>query len=90
MVSVGRLPTDDELQEMIRVADADGSGSIDFYEFVALMANKQANPATAETVEAAFHIFDADGSGTLDPDELSRIMMNVGQPHAGSHSAHRP
>ena len=29
MASVGQVPTDDELAEMIRIADADGSGTVD-------------------------------------------------------------
>lgn len=32
--SVGNMATDDEVEEMIRIADADGSGEIDFYECV--------------------------------------------------------
>ena len=40
MMSVGSAPSDEEVKEMIRIADADGSGSVDFYEFVTLMAHK--------------------------------------------------
>ena len=47
MQSVGQTPTDDELNHMITVADADGSGEVDFYEFVALMAHKMANPSNS-------------------------------------------
>lgn len=43
MASVGQVPNDDELAEMIRIADADGSGEVDFYEFVTLMAHKMAD-----------------------------------------------
>ena len=37
LISWGQTPTKDELQEMMNRADADGSGSIDFGEFVELM-----------------------------------------------------
>ena len=47
MASVGQVPSDDELKEMIRIADADGSGEVDFYEFVTLMAHKMADVRAA-------------------------------------------
>ena len=80
MASVGQMPTDEEVSEMIRIADADGSGEVDFYEFVALMAHKMADPANVQAVSEAFKIFDADGSGQISAKELQQIMMNVGEP----------
>ena len=40
MRSLGQNPTEAELQDMINEVDADGSGTIDFPEFLALMARK--------------------------------------------------
>lgn len=39
MRSLGESPSDEELKEMIREADPDGSGSVDFDEFTTLMKN---------------------------------------------------
>ena len=80
MASVGQIPTDEELAEMIRIADADGSGSVDFYEFVTLMAHKMADVKSDQHLRAAFSIFDYTGDGRIQAEELRNIMMNVGEP----------
>lgn len=38
--SLGQNPSDEELQEMMREVDSDGSGTIEFGEFLNLMARK--------------------------------------------------
>lgn len=40
MRSLGQNPTEAELQDMINEVDADGNGTIDFTEFLNLMARK--------------------------------------------------
>ena len=40
MRSLGQNPTEAELQDMINEVDADGNGTIDFPEFLSLMAKK--------------------------------------------------
>lgn len=40
MRSLGQNPTESELQDMINEVDADGNGTIDFPEFLNLMARK--------------------------------------------------
>ena len=40
MRALGQNPTEEEVKEMIDEVDADGSGSIDFPEFLSLMARK--------------------------------------------------
>ena len=44
MRSLGQNPTEAELQEMINEVDADGNGTIDFPEFLNLMARKMKVP----------------------------------------------
>lgn len=43
MRSLGQNPTEAELQDMINEVDADGSGTIDFPEFLTMMARKMNN-----------------------------------------------
>ena len=39
-------------------ADADGSGSVDFTEFVELMIKREAEKETPEDLKQAFRVFD--------------------------------
>ena len=80
MVSAGQNPTDEELEEMIRIADADGTGDIDFAEFVTLMAHRIADEKSEETLRAAFSVFDTSGDGFINAEEMRRIMMHMGEP----------
>ncbi|RNJ55599.1 hypothetical protein D7B24_008384 [Verticillium nonalfalfae] len=41
LISLGQKHTDDEIDEMVKHADLDGNGSIDYHEFVQLMAPKK-------------------------------------------------
>ena len=48
MRSLGQNPTEAELQDMINEVDADGNGTIDFPEFLFLMARKMKVPSSSE------------------------------------------
>ena len=48
MRALGQNPTEEEVKEMIDEVDADGSGSIDFPEFLSLMARKMKESDTNE------------------------------------------
>ena len=48
MRSLGQNPTEAELQDMINEVDADGNGTIDFPEFLSLMARKMKVPSSFE------------------------------------------
>jgi len=48
MRSLGQNPTEAELQDMINEVDADGNGTIDFPEFLSLMARKMKVPSSSE------------------------------------------
>eukprot|EP00322_Chrysochromulina_rotalis_P015410 CAMPEP_0115844460 /NCGR_PEP_ID=MMETSP0287-20121206/8839_1 /TAXON_ID=412157 /ORGANISM="Chrysochromulina rotalis, Strain UIO044" /LENGTH=225 /DNA_ID=CAMNT_0003298185 /DNA_START=48 /DNA_END=725 /DNA_ORIENTATION=+ len=75
----GQTPSDDELRDMIQIIDADGTGDINFPEFVTLMAHKMANEASEETIEHAFNVFDTDGSGAIAAAEFMRVLRNLGE-----------
>lgn len=49
MRSLGQNPTEAELQDMINEVDADGNGTIDFPEFLNLMARKMKVPVCCHT-----------------------------------------
>lgn len=80
MESFGREVTHAEVNEMMQLADADGSGKLSFWEFATLMAyqmGKSTNPD--KTLHAAFKHFDTDGSGTIEADELREVMRGMGE-----------
>eukprot|EP00397_Hematodinium_sp_SG-2012_P038652 GEMP01042079.1.p1 GENE.GEMP01042079.1~~GEMP01042079.1.p1 ORF type:complete len:150 (+),score=48.42 GEMP01042079.1:82-531(+) len=79
MRSIGQHPTDAELQDMLNEVDADGSGTISFPEFLALMARKMKDVDEAEDLVEAFKVFDLDGDGFISASELRKVMNNLGE-----------
>ena len=61
--SMGQNPSDKELKEMISELDEDGSGEVDFEEFVTLMQKKTADDEFNDDIEEAFKVFDTKNDG---------------------------
>jgi calmodulin len=79
MISVGQNCTEMELKEMVKAADADGTGDIDFLEFAVLMAHKMTDENKDDTLKKAFAVFDASGDGFISAQEMRKIMFNLGE-----------
>ena len=79
MRSLGQTPTEAELHDMINEVDADGSGTIDFAEFLSLMSKKMKDADSEEELMEAFKVFDKDGNGFISAAELRHVMTNLGE-----------
>merc|ERR1712232_1017619 len=66
-------------QDMINEVDADGNGTIDFLEFLPLMARKMNDTDTEEKLIEAFKVFDRDCNGFISAAELRHGMTNLGE-----------
>ena len=64
---------------MINEVDAECNGTIDFPEFLNLMARKMKDTDSEEELHEAFKVFDKDGNGTISAAELRHVMTNLGE-----------
>merc|ERR1712100_993669 len=73
------MGTEAELADMINEVDADGNGTIDFPEFLTMMARKMKDTDSEEEILEAFKVFDRDGYGFISAAELRHVMTNLGE-----------
>ncbi|KAK4629180.1 Calmodulin [Fulvia fulva] len=79
MRSLGQNPSDSELKDMINEVDVDQTGSVDFSEFLQMMALKLKDTDEEQALYEAFRVFDKDGSGTISAEELKAVMKTLGE-----------
>lgn len=58
----------------MKSADTDGSGEIDYSEFIAATINENIF-MREDYMKSAFDMFDKDGSGKIDKDELKMLLQ---------------
>jgi calmodulin len=63
----------------INEVDVDGNGTIDFGEFLTMMAKKLKDTDREEEIRQAFMVFDRNGDGYVTSEELSQVMQNLGE-----------
>ncbi|KHN04934.1 calmodulin-like protein 8 [Glycine soja] len=71
-------PRKEELQIMMNEVDMNGSGTIEFGQFLNLMARKMKQSEAEEELKEAFELFDKDQDGYISPTELLSAMRNIG------------
>jgi calmodulin len=79
MRSLGQNPTEAELHDMIGEIDTQGNGTIEFPEFLTMMARKMQDTDSEEEIKEAFKVFDKDGTGYIIAEELKHVMTNLGE-----------
>lgn len=77
--SLGQNPSSEELHDMISEVDVDGNGTIEFAEFLNLMARKMKETDAEEELKEAFKVFDKDQNGYISASELRHVMINLGE-----------
>uniref|UniRef100_A0A8C2IFB7 Troponin C, skeletal muscle n=1 Tax=Cyprinus carpio TaxID=7962 RepID=A0A8C2IFB7_CYPCA len=83
MRMLGQNPSREELDAIIEEVDEDGSGTIDFEEFLVMMVQQlkedQAGKSEEELSEC-FRVFDKNQDGFIDRDEFADILRATGEP----------
>jgi len=70
---LGHLEGSAEIMELLEAADTDGSGMIEYTEFIACTVDRR-KAANADATKAAFKVFDADGDGAITVDEVREAL----------------
>ncbi len=64
---------EEEVDKILKVADLDGNGEIEYSEWVVATMDKT-NLLTDEKMKTAFNLFDKDGGGTISANELKEVL----------------
>ena len=60
---------------MIKIADTDGSGVVEFQEFMEMICDQV--EVSDEEIEEAFKMFDRDNSGTINHNEVKQVIVKL-------------
>merc|ERR1719446_345495 len=86
MRTLGMKMTEEELEEAVAEVDVDGSGKLEWPEFLWFMfkfggdasIEEQFTDQRLAELREVFSLFDADGNGSLDAKELGTVMRVLG------------
>jgi len=79
MQSLGFEAKNQTIYQMIGDIDKDGSGSIDFEEFLDMMTAKMSDKDSREDIMKVFNLFDDDQSGKITHRNLKRVAKELGE-----------
>lgn len=79
MKNLGHNLKPEQLAECIEAVDGDGSGTVDFEEFLALMAKKTKEAEDEQELREAFRVFDKNNRGVIDVSDL-KVIFNALDP----------
>ena len=77
MRALGFEPKKEEIKKMISDIDKDGSGTIDFNEFLEMMTAKMGEKDSREEILKAFRLFDDDETGKITFRNLKRVAKEL-------------
>ena len=79
MKSLGFEAKNQVIYQMIADLDKDGSGSVDFEEFLDLMTGTLGGKDTKEDINKVFALFDDDRTGYITLSNLKRVANELGE-----------
>lgn len=79
MQSLGFEAKNQTIYQMIGDIDKDGSGSIDFEEFLDMMTAKMSDKDSREDINKVFNLFDDDNTGKISLRNLKRVAHELGE-----------
>lgn len=80
MKLLGQNPTPEQLQAIITEVDADGSGTIDFDEFLVMMVMQLREESKSEdeaVLRDCFHLYDVDNDNYIDYCEFKNSLESI-------------
>jgi len=76
--TMGQNPTDSEVNDMINEVDVDGSGVLDFNEFLTFVKRLAKNRNNPENeIRETFRRFDPESEGFVSTEELEFVLSNL-------------
>ncbi|KAJ0002786.1 hypothetical protein NQD34_007935 [Periophthalmus magnuspinnatus] len=79
MRALGFEPKKEEIKKMIADIDKEGSGMIDFDDFLSMMSVKMSEKDSKEEILKAFRLFDDDCTGKISFKNLKRVAKELGE-----------
>ena len=79
MRALGFEPKKEEIRKLIADIDKNGSGTVDFSEFLEMMTVKMGERDSREEMLKAFRLFDDDETGKISFKNLKRVAMELGE-----------
>ncbi|KAM6441461.1 uncharacterized protein PHA67_023165 [Liasis olivaceus] len=79
MRALGFEPKKEEIRKMIADIGKDGSNTIEFEDFLAMMTTKMNEKDCKEEILKAFRLFDDDGTGKISFKNLKRVSKELGE-----------
>mmetsp|Transcript_6350 Transcript_6350/g.11265 ORF Transcript_6350/g.11265 Transcript_6350/m.11265 type:complete len:165 (-) Transcript_6350:156-650(-) len=79
MQSLGFEAKNQTIYQMIGDIDKDGSGSIDFDEFLDMMTAKMSDKDSREDIQKVFNLFDDENKGRISHNNLKRVAHELGE-----------
>jgi Ca2+-binding EF-hand superfamily protein len=77
MKNLGHNLKPEQLEECIEAVDGDGSGTVDFEEFLELMRKKTKEYEDEQELREAFRVFDKNNRGVIEAGDLKIIFQTL-------------